>query len=63
MILLLKKDLIIQKKSFLFLFFFGIFMFIVFNNPVFEDMIYIMGMIVTVYFLLVTASTEDEKKK
>lgn len=63
MILLLKKDLIIQKRSFLFLFFFGIFMFIVFNNPVFEDMIYIMGMIVTVYFLLVTASTEDEKNK
>lgn len=29
MILLLKKDLIIQKRSFLFLFFFGIFMFIV----------------------------------
>lgn len=62
-ILLLKKDLLIQKKSFLFLFLYGIFMFIVFNNPVFEDMIYIMGMIIAVYFFLVTASFEDEKNK
>ena len=63
MILLLKKDLLIQKKSFLFLFLYGIFMFIIFNNPVFVDMIYIMGMIIAVYFFLVTASMEDEKNK
>ncbi len=63
MISLLKKDLLIQKKSFLFLFLFGIFMFIIFNNPVFEEMIYIMGMIIAVYFFLVTASLEDEKNK
>ncbi|OQA09947.1 MAG: hypothetical protein BWY65_00889 [Firmicutes bacterium ADurb.Bin373] len=63
MISLLKKDLLIQKKSFLFLFLYGIFMFIVFNNPVFEDMIYIMGMIIAVYFFLVTASMEDDKNK
>jgi len=63
MILLLKKDLLIQKKSFLFLFLYGIFMFIVFNNPVFEDMIYIMGMIIAVYFFIATASFEDEKNK
>lgn len=63
MIYLLKKDLLIQKKSFLFLFVFGIFMFIIFNNPVFENMIYVMGMIVTVYFFLITGNMEDEKNK
>lgn len=63
MIVLLRKDLLIQKKSFLFLFLYGIFLFIVFNNPVFEDMVYIMGMIIAVYFFLATASFEDEKNK
>lgn len=63
MLFLLKKDLLIQKKSFLFLLFYSIFMLIVFNNPVFENMIYIMGMISAVYFFLVTASFEDERNK
>ena len=38
-------------------------MFIIFNNPVFENMIYIMGMIIAVYLFLVTANMEDEKNK
>lgn len=63
MITLLKKDLLIQKKSFLFLFIYGCFLFIIFNNPVFEEMIYIMGMIIGVYFFLITANMEDEKNK
>lgn len=63
MIHLLKKDLLIQKKSFLFLFVYGIFMFFIFNNPVFEGMVYIMGMIIGVYFFLITASMEEERNK
>ncbi|MGI6576310.1 MAG: ABC-2 transporter permease [bacterium] len=63
MIFLLKKDLLIQKKSFLFLFFYGIFLLITFNNPVFRDTVYSMGLIITVYFFLITANMEDEKNK
>jgi len=63
MIFLLKKDLLIQKRSFLFLFIYGLFLFFLFNNPVFEEMIYIMGMIIGVYFFLITANMEDEKNK
>lgn len=60
---LVKKDLLIQKKSFIFLFFFSLFMFIVYSNPIFEDFIYIMGIVLIVYIFLISANTEDEKNK
>ncbi|MGI5882997.1 MAG: ABC-2 transporter permease [Dethiobacteria bacterium] len=63
MIHLLKKELLIQKKSFLFLFVYGIFMFIVFSDPSFGGVVYIMGMIVVIYFFLITANMEEEKNK
>jgi ABC-2 type transport system permease protein len=63
MIHLLKKDLLIQKKSFLFFFVFSFFMFIIFNDPEFNSVIYIMGMIIAVYIFLFTASMEDEKNR
>lgn len=63
MIHLLKKELLIQKKTFLFFFAYGIFMFIIFNNSFFGNVIYIMGLIVAVYFFLITANAEEEKNK
>lgn len=63
MINLIKKDLLIQKKSFIFVFFYSLFMFVIFNNPAFVNMIYVMGMIISVYFFLITGNMEDEKNK
>jgi len=63
MINLIKKDLLIQKKSFIMLFFFSLFMFVIYSNPIFEDFIYIMGIVLIVYIFLISANTEDEKNK
>jgi ABC-2 type transport system permease protein len=63
MLNLVLKDLLIQKKSFLVLFLLGLFMFIVYSNPIFENFIYIMGGVMIVYIFLVSANAEDEKNK
>jgi ABC-2 type transport system permease protein len=63
MIHLVKKDLLIQRKSFFFLLFIGLFIFIIYNNPMFDAFIYIMGSLMVVYIFLITANSEDERNK
>lgn len=61
MLTILKKDLLVQKNSFIFVFLYGLFIFIVFNDPVQSSVIYIMGMIITVYFFLRSGNDADIK--
>ncbi len=63
MIYLMLKDLLIQKKSFLFMFLYSFFLFVIFNNEVFREFIYVMGGVITTYMFLITANTNDEKNR
>jgi ABC-2 type transport system permease protein len=58
---LLYKDLLLQKKMWFFPFGYGFFLFIVFNNPIFKDLIYNMGTVAVAYVMLMTAVSFDEK--
>jgi len=58
---LIIKDLILQRKTWLFPFFYGFFLFLVFNDPLFKDFIYNMGVIAVSYVMIMTAVSFDEK--
>ena len=58
---LILKDLMLQRKTWLFPFFYGFFLFIVFNDPLFKDFIYNMGAIAVSYVMIMTAVSFDEK--
>ena len=58
---LVLKDLLIQKKMFRFLFLYGIFILIAFNNEVFAGMTYVMGAVAGAYMLLQGACAYEAK--
>lgn len=60
---LIYKDLLLQKKMWFFPLGYGFFLFIVFNDPIFKDLIYNMGTVAVAYVMLMTAVSFDEKNK
>ncbi len=60
---LIIKDLILQKKYFLYTLGYGIFMFLVFNNQLFNDFIYSMGSIAMSYVSIMYLITFDSRYK
>ena len=58
---LILKDLMLQRRTWLFPFFYGFFLFIVFNDPLFKNFIYNMGAIAVSYVMIMTAVSFDEK--
>lgn len=63
MLNLLFKDLLIQKKTFLFALFYIVFMTFIFQNPPFSVAVYAMGTVAVVYLFITSASAYDEKNK
>lgn len=61
MLSLIIKDLFLQKKTWFFPLGYGFFLFIVFNNPIFKELIYNMGIIAISYVIIMTAVSFDEK--
>lgn len=51
----------LQRRTWLFPFFYGFFLFIVFNDPLFKNFIYNMGAIAVSYVMIMTAVSFDEK--
>jgi len=58
---LLLKDILLQKKSFLFALGYSIFVLIAFQNEAFAETSYIMGAMATAYMLVVGACAYEEK--
>ncbi len=63
MLNLILKDLLVQKKSFIFTVFYSTFVFFAFSTPVFEQTIYAMGTIAIAYILILTATALDDKNR
>ncbi len=63
MLNLVRKDILIQKKSFLIALVYSVFLFAIFSNEVFREAVYIMGTVAIAYIMVVTSNAYDDKYK